>query len=54
MYFLGMLTQPYSNLCLTVSCFSTGRAGGKVQFGPNLNEFVRRFDAERTDGQGTY
>ncbi len=23
-----------------------------MQFGPNLNEFVRRFDVETTNGQG--
>lgn len=30
-------------------------AGGeKAKFGPNLNEFVRRFDSVTTDGQGVY
>lgn len=26
--------------------------GKKAKFGPNLNEFVRRFDSVTTDGQG--
>ncbi|XP_064403284.1 ERO1-like protein alpha [Halichondria panicea] len=29
-----------------------GKAEEDVQFGPNLNEFVRRFDVETTNGQG--
>lgn len=31
----------------------SGKAEEDVQFGPNLNEFVRRFDVETTNGQGT-
>ena len=29
-----------------------GRGEDKPKFGPNLNEFVRRFDAATTNGQG--
>ena len=29
-----------------------GRGEDKPKFGPNLNEFVRRFDAATTKGQG--
>jgi hypothetical protein len=33
---------------------SGGRGEDKPKFGPNLNEFVRRFDAATTNGQGVY
>ena len=36
------------SLCTCIS------GGEKPKFGPNTSEFVRRFDAGTTEGQGTY
>lgn len=41
--------------CILVYTSYAGRASnGRGRFGPNLNEFVRRFDAQTTKGQGTH
>lgn len=42
-------TLDYSDVALFVH---VGAGEDKPKFGPNLNEFVQRFDAATTKGQG--
>ena len=45
-------TQQWCVMCTASVC--TGEKSEEPKFGPNLNEFVRRFDATTTNNQGVH
>ena len=55
-----IIAREYNKVCIIILLtivmlhylYTVGAGEDKPKFGPNLNEFVQRFDAATTKGQG--
>ena len=43
-----------NSTCINFLLYLIGKSESSPEFGPSINEFVRRFDTASTNGQGIY